>query len=1075
MNPTTETAAGQPLPGIAPGSFSHLLERYVTWVVDHRAWVIAAVVLLTSVLGMFASRQEVIINPAAVVPQSHPYIQTTNEIEAIFGSKYLVVIGVTPDTGDALQPRVLDAVARVTDRLLASPTVSRQTLLSLTAPQAKSIQGDGDAFLARPLVPDTSLDAAGRDALREAITANPVFRDTVISSDWRTATIMAELRESEHGYGHMLRDVQRILQEEAVEGLSFSLSGNPVYLREAERLAGRIHWLFPIAVLVIGLLHFEAFRTLQGLVLPLVTAVLSVVWGVGIMGVMGVPMDIFNSPTPILILAVAAGHAVQLLKRYYESYIDLVAAGYAPGPANRLATIHSLAAVGPVLVIAGGVAALGFFSLVIFELETIRAFGIFTGIGLLTAVVLEFTFTPAVRASLRPPSARHVAAESRVRIWDRVTGGVAGAVLSGRGRRRVLLAIAALLAVAVAGWPLVQVDNASRSFFSESLPVQAEDSLLNAQTGGTNVLYLMVDTGVPDGVKDPAVLAAIRALQADAEGREHVGKTLSIDDFLRRMHGAAEGMHLPAATLPADSGLIAQYLFLYSLSGDPEDFSSHVDYDYRRAKVSIMLRTNSNAEIEALVGDLAERAAREFPAGVTVSFGGEVAQTLAVTDVMVRSKLLNILQILTVIFAVSAIAFRSFVGGLLVLSPLLVVLTLVFGAMGYLGVPLNIPNALISAMAVGIGADYAIYLIYRIGEYAGQGRPLEDAVRQAIGTAGKACLYVATAVAGGYAVLLLSWDYKVHVWLASFIGLAMLVAVFTALTLIPSVILAFKPRFIHRQRGGGRGAAVLIVVSAVAFLTYSQVAWSAPDSTAEGPDAVALMEANAAATRFDTAEGEAAFELRSASGATRLRRATLQSRLHENGVDTLRLVRFHAPADIRGTATLLVEHSDAEDDMWVYLPAMRRIRRLVASNRKDSFIGTDFSYGDVMGHRVEDWSHRWLRDEEVDGVLHHVVESVPASTAVLRNSGYSRRTSWLRVDNRVATRVEVDDLAGEPFKRFEFEDIRAMGVEPERWQPMRATGTNLHSGHRTRIEFTRFEVGVDLPAALFTPHALDRP
>ena len=66
--------------------------------------------------------------------------------------------------------------------------------------------------------------------------------------------------------------------------------------------------LFPIAVLVIGLLHYEAFRTRQGLVLPLVTALLSVVWGVGIMGLMKVPMDIFNSPTPILILAVAAGH-----------------------------------------------------------------------------------------------------------------------------------------------------------------------------------------------------------------------------------------------------------------------------------------------------------------------------------------------------------------------------------------------------------------------------------------------------------------------------------------------------------------------------------------------------------------------------------------------------------------------------------------------------------------------------------------------------------------------------------------------------------------------------------------------
>ena len=71
---------------------------------------------------------------------------------------------------------------------------------------------------------------------------------------------------------------------------------------------------------MIGLLHYEAFRTKQGFILPLVTAIMAVLWGTGFMGVLGQPLDIFNSPTPILILAVAAGHAVQLLKRYYEEY-----------------------------------------------------------------------------------------------------------------------------------------------------------------------------------------------------------------------------------------------------------------------------------------------------------------------------------------------------------------------------------------------------------------------------------------------------------------------------------------------------------------------------------------------------------------------------------------------------------------------------------------------------------------------------------------------------------------------------------------------------------------------------------
>ncbi|UXY15887.1 outer membrane lipoprotein-sorting protein [Chitiniphilus purpureus] len=1043
-----------------------LLERYVTWVVDYRKWVIGCVVLLTVFFGLFAAKQQVVINPAAVVPQGHPYIKATNAIEKIFGSKYLVVIGVTPRQGDALQPAVLDTVRRITDQLYAAPTVSKQTLLSLTSRQAKRIRGTADGFEAKPLIDTGPTARVDRTALKQAIEANPVYRDTVISQDWRTATIMLELKENPNGFGAMLADVHRILGQEQQAGLQVTVSGNPVFLHQAEIFAERINWLFPIAVLVIGLLHFEAFRTRQGLILPLVTALLSVVWGVGVMGLMRIPMDIFNSPTPILILAVAAGHAVQLLKRYYERFIELVDdQGVEPALANRLATIQSLVAVGPVLVIAGGVAALGFFSLVVFEVETVRAFGIFTGIGILTAVMLEFTFTPAVRASLRAPSADQIRTESRVRFWDRLSAGIAQSVRTAGGRTAILAGTALLVAIAIAGWPRVQIDNASKTFFSPSLPIQQDDQQLNRQTGGTNVLYLMVDTGREDGIKDPKVLAAMHALQLEAAKRPHVGKTLSIYDFLQRMHEAASGESRTAGPLPADRNLIAQYLFLYAMSGDPEDFSAHVDYGYQRAKIAVMLRTNSNAEIDQLVRDLKREAGRLFPRGVSVSFGGEVAQTLAVTDVMVHSKLLNIVQILAVIFAVSAIAFRSLVAGALVLAPLLVVLALVFGAMGYFGVPLNIPNSLISAMAVGIGADYAIYLIYRISEFVSQGQSLNAAVNQAIKTAGKACLFVATAVAGGYAVLLFSYDYKVHMWLSSFIVLAMLASVLTALTLIPSAILIFKPRFVLARRSGDRGAILLIILATIGFLTYSQIAWSAPD-------AAQIMERSAAATRFSTSNSSAEFVLESKDGGKRTRKASMTSKLQDNGTDTMRLVRFEAPADIKGTATLLIEKRAADDDMWVYLPAMKRVRRLVASNKKDSFIGTDFSYGDVMGHKVGDWKHTLLSEQTKDGIAYFVIESIPASDATRADSGYGKRVSWVRKDNWVAALVETQDTGGQPYKRFVFSDIQKVDAANNKWQPMKAVGSNLQSGHTTTITFASFKVGEPVAETTFSANNL---
>lgn len=1045
-----------------------LLARYAAWVVDHRRWVIAAVLAITVVLGLFATRQHVVIDPATVVPQDHPYIRATNTIERIFGSKYLVVIGITPEHGDALQPQVIDAVRRITDRLYAAPSVIKRTLLSLASPQAKAIQGTPDGFEVQPLLAMVRAPNGGRDALKAALEANPIYRDTVISADWRTATIMVELKENADGFGAMLVDVQRILDAEHDPHLKVALGGNAVFLRQAETFARRINWLFPIAILVIGLLHYEAFRTKQGFILPLVTALLSVVWGVGVMGLLHVPRDIFNSPTPILILAIAAGHAVQLLKRYYESFIELVKLRHVdPREANRLATIDSVVAVGPVLAIAGGVAALGFFSLVVFDMETVRAFGIFTGIGILTAVVLEFTFTPAVRASLPPPSMAQIDTETRPRIWDRISASFADAVVSPRARRWALGAVALVVMAAIAGWPRVHVDNASRTFFSDALPLQRDDALLNRQTGGTNVLYVMVDAQQPGGAERPDVLAAMHALQQEAARSPIVGKTVSLYDYLQRMDVAMSGAADQARALPANRNLIAQYLLLYSISGDPEDFASFVDDAHRRAKVAIMLRTNSNAEIKRLVDDLRAHVAVHFPAGTTVSFGGEVAQTLAVTEVMVHSKLLNILQILAVIFAVSAIAFRSLLAGALVLSPLLVVLAVIFGVMGYFGVPLNIPNSLIAAMAVGIGADYAIYLIYRINEYVGQHASLPAAVDAALRTAGKACLFVATAVAGGYAVLLLSYDYKVHVWLATFIILAMLISVASALTIIPGVILMLKPKFVFRRRSGHAPAVLLIVIAAVAFLAYSQLAWSAPPA-----GAAAAMAETAAVTRFETSTSNIEFALETSRGGRLTRRATLASKLRPGGVDAMRLVRFQAPADIRGTSTLLIEHAGGDDDMWVYLPALRRVRRLVASNKKDSFFGTDFSYGDVIGYKVADWIHTELPAQSRDGVPCRVIESVPANATVKSDSGYGKRTTWIRKDNHVTVFVATEDTGGHPYKEFAFSELRQVDPAHGKWQPMTATGTNLQTGHRTTIRFSDFKVGASLSDALFAPDAL---
>src|SRR5439155_383698 len=168
-----------------------------------------------------------------------------------------------------------------------------------------------------------------------------------------------------------------------------------------------------------------------------------------------------------------------------------------------------------------------------------------------------------------------------------------------------------------------------------------------------------------------------------------------------------------------------------------------------------------------------DQVAKTFPPGYRVRYTGSLASTAAATEVMVHGKVRNILQIALITFCIAALLLRSVTGGLLVAMPLALTVAVNFGVMGLLGIPLDTVTSMISAMAVGIGADYAVYFLFRLREELAGGADLDAALGRALTTSGKAVLFVSTAIAVGYATLCLS---GVWIMLALVPGLAALYA-----------------------------------------------------------------------------------------------------------------------------------------------------------------------------------------------------------------------------------------------------------------------------------------------------------
>jgi predicted RND superfamily exporter protein len=526
-----------------------------------------------------------------------------------------------------------------------------------------------------------------------------------------------------------------------------------------------------------------------------VTALMSVVWGLGLMGLLNVPMDTFNVTTPILIMAIAAGHSVQILKRYYEEYGKLHDSG--------AAVVASLSKIGPVMLTAGTIAVVSFLSLILFPTLTIQIFGIFTAMGILSALILEMTFIPALRSFLGAPR-RYEMEREQVKDWlDRFTNGVTRLIVN---KRWGLLfgTWAGVFLGLLSGIPLLVVDNSLKGNFSPSSTVRQDDIPLNQGMGGTNTLYLLIEGPEPDAMKNPTALKAMDTVQRYLETRyARVGKSQSLADFLKRMNKAMHADDPKEDRLPDTRELTAQYLLLYSVSGDPGDFDTYVDYDYKAAVIWAYLKTDSTFYIEQVIADLRSVTAREFPPDYTISIGGGMAQGAALNEVMVKGKLLNIVCIAASIYLISSLLLRSALAGLLVLIPLVLAVIANFGIMGLTGIRLDIGTSAVSAMAVGVGADYAIYLIYRMREEIHARGNCEEAVRVTLATAGKAVIYVALAVGLGYSILMFT-GFGIHIRLGFLVAVAMGVSCLAAISLVPAAICLIRPSFAFEPQSMGK-------------------------------------------------------------------------------------------------------------------------------------------------------------------------------------------------------------------------------------------------------------------------------
>ncbi len=227
-------------------------------------------------------------------------------------------------------------------------------------------------------------------------------------------------------------------------------------------------------------------------------------------------------------------------------------------------------------------------------------------------------------------------------------------------------------------------------------------------------------------------------------------------------------------------------------------------------------------------------------------------------------------------------------------------------------------------------------------------------------------------------------------------------------------------------------------------------------------------EADDRASGFGSYTAEMTMTLRNRHGQAS-ERAIRVSTLEVAGDGDKGLLVFDTPADVKGTAFLSFSHAVVDDDQWLYLPALSRVKRITANNRSASFMGSEFAYEDFGGMLVEEYEHTWLRDEELDGQDCFVVESRPID---LTRSGYTRLVTWYDKEAYRTRKIEFFDRKGELLKTLE---VAAFELQVDRfWQPVEMTMNNHHNGKSTTLSWAEYDFTVGLTDRDFDRNSLAR-
>lgn len=590
--------------------------------------------------------------------------------------------------------------------------------------------------------------------------------------------------------GEQTQDVSITVPE---PDLVISVAGEPRLYGWVYEYADEAKWIFLITTVLTWILLYLYFHDWRGALRPTITGVISAIWGLGFINLIGLPFDPLALVIPFFITARAVSHSVQMHDRYYEEFEK-------SGWDKEKAIVGAFAELFVPTLSGILTDAVGILAILLVPILMLQKLAISASFWILAITVSELLLNPIVYHYLKAPDKETVL--NREKGWFRnLIFSVTDVILSKTGRVATIGAWVLLTVVSIYFLKDLTIGDptAASPLLWQDSPYNVSHTNIQEKFGGVEPLIVVAEGYDKDAMKDPEVLRTMEKFQRHLERDPDVGYSFSLADILRAVNMVFHELEPKWGVIPNDWIDVGGLFFVFFSGSPPSETAKYVTPDYSTAHVTFYAKNHQGDNIRRII-ERARQFIKDNPMKkAEFKLAGGLIGVLAAgnEEILKNDLLMNFLGFFTM-YVIILFTYRSWMAGIYMLLPLFLSNIAINAYMAIQGIGINISTLPVVTVGVGFGIDYGLYIVSRIIEEFQKSGDMDDAVREAVSTSGKAVTFTAVTMVLGTLVWWFS-NIRFDAEMGLLLALWMLVSFIASMTLMPVLFVVFRPGFILRE------------------------------------------------------------------------------------------------------------------------------------------------------------------------------------------------------------------------------------------------------------------------------------